>query len=257
MVHAFRAHDRETARFQARADVARRAEIRSVTVQAQLTLFVEMIAVVGGLVVLVVAAHHVSTGGMTLGAVVAFLGSLGSLYDPARELGQIASRFQRAAAGVHRVADLLDTRGTVTERVDAVTPRSTGRIEFRDVHFAYPRGADVLNGVSFTVEPGEIVAIVGASGSGKSTLVRLLLRFHDVGAGAVLVDGHDVRDLTLASLRANMAVAFQDPYVVRGSIMDNVRYGRPGASDADVARALQTARAETFVHARRRQSEAP
>src|SRR5207249_559734 len=84
--------------------------------------------------------------------------------------------------------------------------------------------------------PGEIVAIVGASGSGKSTLVRLLLRFHDVGAGAVLVDGHDVRDLTLASLRANMAVAFQDPYVVRGSIMDNVRYGRPGASDAGVAR---------------------
>jgi len=257
MVHAFRAHDRETARFNARMDVSRRAEIRNVAVQAQLTLLVEMIAVVGGLVVLVVAAHHVSSGVMTLGAVVAFLGSLGSLYDPARELGQIASRFQRAAAGVHRVADLLDTRGTVTERVDAVTlPRSTGRIEFRDVHFAYPRGADVLNGVSFTVEPGEIVAIVGASGSGKSTLVRLLLRFHDVGAGAVLVDGHDVRDLTLASLRANMAVAFQDPYVVRGSIMDNVRYGRPGASDADVARAIQTARAETFVHARRRQSAA-
>jgi ABC-type multidrug transport system fused ATPase/permease subunit len=257
MVHAFRAHDRETARFQARADVARRAEIRSVIVQAQLTLFVEMIAVVGGLVVLVVAAHHVSTGGMTLGAVVAFLGSLGSLYEPARELGQIASRFQRAAAGAHRVADLLDTRGTVVERAGAVRLiRSAGRIEFRDVQFTYPRGGDVLNGVSFTVEPGEIVAIVGASGSGKSTLVRLLLRFHDTSAGAVLIDGEDVRDITLASLRANIAVAFQDPYVVHGSIVDNVRYGRPDASDADVARAIKAARAETFAHGYRRQSAA-
>ncbi|OLC01040.1 MAG: hypothetical protein AUH30_01085 [Candidatus Rokubacteria bacterium 13_1_40CM_68_15] len=257
MVHAFQAHAREVGRFRARSDVARRAEIRSVAVQAQLTLLVEMIAVVGGLVVLVVAAHHVSSGAMTLGAVVAFLGSLGSLYEPARDLGQIASRFQRAAAGAHRVADLLDTRGTVVERASAVTlPRSTGRIEFRDVHFAYPRGASVLNGVSFTVEPGEIVAIVGASGSGKSTLVRLLLRFHDARAGAVLIDGADVRDVTLASLRANVAVAFQDPYVVQGSIADNVRYGRPDASEADVARAVQAARAETFVHAFRRQSAA-
>jgi len=257
MVHAFRAHDRETARFQARADVARRAEIRSVTVQAQLTLLVEMIAVVGGLIVLVVAAHHVSTGSMTLGAVVAFLGSLGSLYEPARELGQIASRFQRAAAGAHRVADVLDMRGTVVERPGAVRlTRAVGRIEFRDVHFAYPRGAAVLNGVSFTVEPGEIVAIVGASGSGKSTLVRLLLRFHDTSGGAVRVDGEDVRDVTLSSLRANIAVAFQEPYVVQASIVDNVRYGRPDASDADVARAINAARAETFAHACRRQSAA-
>src|SRR5207245_10053173 len=89
-----------------------------------------------------------------------------------------------------------------------------------------------------------------------ASLVRVLLRFRVVGAGAVRVDGHGVRDLARASLRANMAVAFQDPYVVRGWIMDNVRYGRPGASDADVARAIQTARAETFVHARRRQSAA-
>jgi len=257
MVHAFRAHDRETARFQARADLARRAEIRSVTAQAHLTLLVEMLAVVGGLVVLVVAAHHVSTGSMTLGAVVAFLGSLGSLYEPARELGQIASRFQRAAAGAHRVADVLDTRGAVVERTGAVRlTRAAGRIEFRDVHFAYPRGGAVVNGVSFVVEPGEIVAIVGASGSGKPTLVRLLLRFHDTSGGAVLIDGEDVRDITLASLRANVAVAFQEPYVVQGSIVDNVRYGRPGASDADVARAINAARAETFAHAHRRRSAA-
>src|SRR5438128_9868930 len=152
MVHAFQAHAREVGRFRARSDVARRAGIRNVAVQAQLTLLVEMIAVVGGLVVLVVAAHHVSSGVMTLGAVVAFLGSLGSLYDPARELGQIASRFQRAAAGVHRVADLLDTRRTVTERIDAVTlPRSPGPIELRDVHFAYPRCPHLLDGGPFTV----------------------------------------------------------------------------------------------------------
>ena len=254
MVHAFQAHEREVERFRARSDVARKAELRSVGVQALLTLLVEMIAVVGGLVVLVVAAHHVNTGTMTLGAVVAFLGSLGSLYEPARDLGQVASRFQRAAAGAHRVADLLDARPTVNERPSAVpVPRVTGRIEFRDVHFAYPHGPEILNGVSFTIEPGEIVAVVGASGSGKSTLVRLLLRFHDPIAGAVLLDGMDVRDVTLDSLRANMAVAFQDPYVVQGSIGDNVRYGRPGAPEPEVARAVKAARADTFVHELRRQ----
>ena len=249
MVHAFQAHEREVKRFRARTDAARRTESQSVAVQALLTLLVEMIAVVGGLMVFVVAAHHVSTGAMTLGAVVAFLGSLGSLYDPARNLGQVAGRFRRAAAGAHRVTDLLDVRGTVSERSSAVpVPRVTGRIEFRDVHFAYPQGPEILRGVSFTVEPGEIVAVVGPSGSGKSTLVRLLLRFHDPIAGAVLLDGWDVRDVTLDSLRANMAVAFQDPYVVQGSVGDNVRYGRPEASAREVARALKDARADKSVH---------
>ena len=257
MIHAYQAHAREIERFRARSDAARRAELRSVALHAFLTLLIEIVAVAGGLVVLGVAAYHVQSGMMTLGAVVAFLGSLGSLYEPARDLGQLASRFQRAAAGAHRVADLLDARGAVTQCTNAVRmARARGQIEFRDVRFAYPHGSLVLDRVSFTIAPGEIVAVVGPSGSGKSTLVRLLLRFSDPVSGGVFVDGADLREVTFTSLRANIAVAFQEPFLVQGSIADNVRYGRPDASDAEVAAAMRAAGADEFVHGLRRGSAA-
>jgi len=250
LVHAFGTQTYETARFARRCESARRAELRTVARHAWLSLLMETAATVGGLVVLAVGAYEIRSGAMTLGAVVAFLGSVRSLYDPIRGLGQAWTRFQRAAIGGDRVATLLDTPSGVEERPSArPLVRVTGAIEWRGVSFAYPRGGKVLDGVSLRIEPGETVAVVGPSGSGKSTLVRLLLRLYDPSGGAVLVDGTDVRDVTLASLRRAIAVVLQEPFVFRGTIADNIRYGRPDAPEQAVAAAARAAHAHRFTQA--------
>jgi ATP-binding cassette, subfamily B, bacterial len=258
LVHAFGTQAHETARFARRCESARRAELRTVARQAWLSLLIETAATVGGLVVLAVGAYEIRSGAMTLGAVVAFLGSVRSLYDPIRGLGQASSRFQRAAAGGDRVASLLDTPSEVEERPSArPLVGVTGAIEWRGVSFAYPRGGKALDDVSLRIEPGETVAIVGPSGSGKSTLVRLLLRLYDPSSGAVLIDGTDVRDVTLASLRRAIAVVLQEPFVFRGTIADNIRYGRPDAPARAVAAAARAAHAHRFTQALGRGYGAP
>jgi subfamily B ATP-binding cassette protein MsbA len=187
---------------------------------------------------------------LTLGTLAAFLGSIGSLYGPIRGLARGTARFQRAAAGAQRVAALLDTPSLVEERAGARPLRrpARGRIEYRGVSFAYPpRGPEVLHGVDLSVEAGETVALVGPSGGGKSSLVQLLLRLYAPTAGAVLVDGQDLRDVTLASLREAVAVVFQDAYLLRGSVAANIAYGRPEADPAAVAAAARAAHADAFI----------
>ena len=258
LVHAFGTQTYETARFARRCETARRAELRTVARQAWLSLLIETAATIGGLVVLAVGAYQIRSGAMTLGAVVAFLGSVRSLYDPIRGVGQASSRFQRAAAGGDRVAGLLDTPSGVEERPSArPLVGVTGAIEWRGVSFAYPRGGKALDDVSLRIEPGETVAVVGPSGSGKSTLVRLLLRLYDPSGGAVLVDGTDVRELTLASLRHAIAVVLQEPFVFRGTIADNIRYGRPDSPAEAVAAAARAAHAHRFTQALGRGYGAP
>jgi len=241
IVYASGAQEQEAQSFTRQTGRARDADLRTVAVQAWLTVVIEAVVAIGGLAVLVLGAYEIKNGNLTLGALIAFLGSVGSLYGPARGLAKASGRFQRAAAGAQRVADLLDTPSAVTEKPNAkplVNVR--GALEFRNVSFGYSEPADVLDAVSLRVEPGETVALVGPSGAGKSTLVRLALRMHDPSAGAVLLDGTDLRDATLASLRRAAAVVFQEPYVFRGTIDDNLRYG---GFDADAQRVAEMARA--------------
>jgi ABC-type multidrug transport system fused ATPase/permease subunit len=180
----------------------------------------------------------------------AFLGAVGSLYGPARGLAKIPSRFQRAAAGAQRVADLLDTHSLVKERHGAKPlAKVAGALEFRNLRFGYTPGADVLRGISLKIAPGETVAVVGPSGSGKSTLVRLALRLYDPSAGAVLIDGTDLKDITLESLRRTVGVVFQEPYVFRGSIAENIRYGEQAAPDDRVSAAARAAHIHAFIKA--------
>ncbi|MCC6984087.1 MAG: ABC transporter ATP-binding protein, partial [Bauldia sp.] len=154
------------------------------------------------------------------------------------------------AAGAQRVSDLLDRPSLVRER-PAARPLAPvrGAVEFRNVSFRYADGETVLRDVSLRIEPGQVVAIAGASGSGKSTLVKLLLRLYDPSTGAILVDGTDLRDLTLDSLRRAVSAVFQEPYIVQGTVGENLRYGSAGASEASVLAAAEAARVHPFVAA--------
>jgi ABC-type multidrug transport system fused ATPase/permease subunit len=252
LVHAFNAEESESSAFQARVAAARRAELRTVSIQAWLSLLIEMSAASVGLLVLVVGAYQTHSGAVTVGALVAFLGSVGSLYSPIRSLANASSRFQRSAAGAQRVADLLDTPSLVIER-PAARPltRVRGALEFRNVRFAYQGGPEVIRDVSFRIEPGETVAVVGSNGSGKSTLIRLALRLVDCTNGAVLIDGQDSREITLQSLRRAVSAVFQEPHILRGSIADNIRYGNPAVSGDDFLKAAQVARVDGFAETMR------
>jgi ATP-binding cassette subfamily B protein len=157
---------------------------------------------------------------------------------------------QRAAASAGRLYEILDERPTIVDRpgaVDLVDPR--GDVEFRDVTFGYAGREPVLEHFSLHLGPGETVALVGRTGSGKSTVARLLLRFYDVDEGAVFVDGVDVRDLTLASLRHHAAVVLDEPYLFTDTIRANIAYGRPGATDDEVVAAASAAQADGFIRA--------
>jgi ABC-type multidrug transport system fused ATPase/permease subunit len=178
-----------------------------------------------------------------------FIGAVGSLYVPVRSLAKTAGRFQHAAAGAQRIADLLDTPGRVVERPGARRlDYLRGRIDFQGVAFAYPdNGKEVLRGVTLTVEPGQTLAVVGSSGSGKTSLMRLLLRQFDCDRGAILIDGHDIRDLKLSTLRSAIAPVFQDAAIFSGTIEKNIRYGAPGAPAALVADAARAAAVLAFA----------
>ena len=248
VVQAFGGEPQEASRFTAAADRARQAELRSVRVQAMMSLLIDAAASIGTLLLVVVGALETRAGSLTLGTLAAFIGSVGYLYSPIRGLGRTAARFQRAAAGAQRVATLLDVPSLVQERPGARRlGRARGLVEYQEISFGYPRGPDVLHGVSMRIEAGETVALVGPSGGGKSSLVQLLLRLYDPRAGAIRLDGHDLRDLSLNSLRGAVAVVFQDAHLLRASVGANIAYGCPEADAARVTEAAEAAHAHEFV----------
>lgn len=248
VVQAFQAEAAETSAFEVQCAAARSAELRSVAVQAWLTLLVETVGAVGGLLILAVGAYEMYGERLTVGALIAFLGSVGSLYSPISSLAKTSAQFQNAAAGAQRVVELLDTPSLVVERPHAKALTDIrGSLEFSNVRFAYPGGPEVLHGISFRVEPGETVAIVGPNGSGKSTIVQLALRLYDPSEGTVSIDGIDLREVTLASLRQAISVVFQEPNVFRGTIGENIRYGKPDASDESFAAMAQAAHVHSFA----------
>jgi ATP-binding cassette, subfamily B, bacterial len=187
-------------------------------------------------------------GTVTVGTIITFSSYVLLLQAPFRMLGFFMIMSQRAAASAGRIFEILDTPAEITDRpgaVDLVDPR--GEVHFDHVRFAYGAGAPVLDGFDLHVQPGETVAVVGATGSGKSTIARLLLRFYEVEDGAVRVDGHDVRDLTMASLRHHVGMVSDEPFLFSSSIRDNIAYARPDASDDEIESAARAANAHAFI----------
>jgi subfamily B ATP-binding cassette protein MsbA len=186
---------------------------------------------------------------ITLGAFVAFLTALFAMYTPIKRLSRVNATLQAALAAGHRVLEVLDRHDEVPERTDArVLPRMSQGVEYRGVGFRYADGhGAILRNVSFVARPGEVVAIVGTSGAGKTTLVNLLPRFYDVSEGAVLIDDHDVREATLASLRAQIGLVTQETVLFNDTVRANIAYGMDDVDEARVEAAARAAFAHDFI----------
>jgi len=251
LVQASNRQEREVARFERENRGAMAAELASTRISAAFGPVVTLIELAGALVVIGFGAGRISSGALTLGGLLAFLTFLSQLYSPIRGLAKLSNRLFSASAGAERVLEVLDARPSVVERADPVAlERARGALALEDVSYRYPDTVrDAVSGVSFAVAPGEMVAIVGASGAGKSTIAKLLVRFYDPGAGRITLDGHDLRDLRLTDLREQVALLLQETLVFHGTIRENIEYGRPGASDAEIRAAACAADADAFIRA--------
>jgi ATP-binding cassette subfamily B multidrug efflux pump len=185
---------------------------------------------------------------VSVGVIVSFLIYVRRFYEPIQGIANLYAQVQAAVAGAERVFELLDTQPEITDAPDAVRlPPIQGRVEFDHVTFSYQDEEPVLQDVSLVAEPGQTVALVGPTGVGKTTLVSLLTRFYDVDAGAIRIDGHDVRQVNHESLRRQMGIVLQDTFLFSGTVMDNIRYGWLEASDEEVIAAAQLANADQFI----------
>jgi ATP-binding cassette subfamily B protein len=248
VVKSFAAEEAQIGALARTAQRVRWATLRMLTYRARFVPLMENLPRIGEALILLYGGFLVIDGRIGPGDILVFLSYLVMLQTPFRMLGFIMMLQQRAAASAQRIYEVLDAEPEIQDRpgaVDLVDGR--GEVEFRDVHFAYPGGPPVLAGFDLHLARGEAVAVVGRTGSGKTTLAELLPRFYDVDAGQVLVDGHDVRDLTLASLRRSIGICFDEPFLFSASIHDNIAYGRVDASVDDVRRAAEVADADEFI----------
>ncbi|MGE0812130.1 MAG: ABC transporter ATP-binding protein [Vicinamibacterales bacterium] len=250
IVKAFLAEGRESEKFRAASDDLYRTNM---SVTGVLSVLPPLMEALGGLAIvgaLWYGSGQIASGRLTPGEFTSFVAALLLMYGPVKKLTRVNANLQQAAAAGERVFELLDTDTEVRERPGASDlPRFERLVEFRDVTFGYDdgHGRHVLSGVSTVVRAGQLVAIVGRSGAGKTTLVNLLPRFYDVTAGAVLVDDHDVRDVTLASLRRQIAIVTQETVLFDDTIAANIAYGMPAATQEDVERAARAAHAHEFI----------
>ena len=248
VVKAFGQERREIERFLRRSREGMAARIGLALLQGRYGLFAGLTTALGSAAVLVIGVRHVRAGALTLGQLLLVIGYVGQLYEPLKTIGRKASGLQSYLAGAERAFALLDEPPDVPERPHArPLARAAGTVTFRHVRFAYDGQHPVLRDVTFEVEAGTRVAIVGATGTGKTTLVSLLTRFYDPTAGTILLDGVDLRDYRLADLRSQFAIVLQEPVLFSTSIAENIAYGRPGASDLEIARAARAAGAHDFI----------
>ncbi len=224
------------------------ASIRQVDVRARYAPLMEALPRLGLAAVLLYGGLLALDGTVTVGTIVAFSTYVVLLQAPFRVLGFMLLLGQRAAASADRIYEILDAEPDIVDRpgaVDLVEPR--GAVAFDDVTFRYGEAGPVLEHLDLRLAPGETVALIGRTGSGKSTIARLVPRFYDVSSGTVRVDGHDVRDLTVRSLRAAVGLVLDEPFLFSASVRENIAYGRPDASDEEVRAAARAAGAEAFI----------
>ncbi|MBT2901027.1 ABC transporter ATP-binding protein [Streptomyces sp. McG3] len=247
VVKGFGQEDQETGKLR---EVGRRlfaGRLRTIRLNSRYTPALQAVPALGQVAMLALGGWLATRGEITLGTFVAFSTYLAQLVGPVRMLAMVLTVGQQARAGVERVLELIDTEPSMRDGTKELPADAPAGIEFDDVRFGYDKERPVLDGFSLTVEPGETVAVVGASGSGKSTVSLLLPRFYDVSHGAVLIGGHDVRELTQASLRSAIGLVPEDSFLFSDTIRANIAYGLPDATREQIEQAARAAQADRFI----------
>jgi ABC-type multidrug transport system fused ATPase/permease subunit len=240
--------DRNRAEFDELNSYNRDTNLEASRVAAFVLPLVEVVAAVAIALVIIFGGLQVAQGHLMIGVLVAFTLYINRFFDPIRDLSQQYTQLQRSGVAAERIFQILDVPVEIQDRPAALTlPQLRGDVEFRDVVFGYSPGHPVLHSLNLRISEGQTTAIVGPTGAGKSTLAGLLSRFYDVQQGAVLVDGYDVRDVTQSSLRRQIGVVLQEPFLFTGSIRENIRYGRLAASDEEVVAAAQAVGAHDLI----------
>ena len=248
IIKAFTMEEQEKDRFRQQNEANFQANLRSAKASSLLTPLVEFFFLLAIVVVLWYGGREVILGKLTIGELIAFFGYIAMITAPITRMTQQFSLFQQSFAAADRVFEILDQEPEIKEAPGAVVlPKIRGEVVFSGVSFAYPKGEVVLSDINLEVQPGEIVALVGPSGAGKTSLVNLIPRFYDPIAGSIYIDGHDIREIRLSSLREQIGLVPQDPILFGVSIKENISYGRVDATEEEVIAAAKAANAHDFI----------
>ncbi|MBR1647458.1 MAG: ABC transporter ATP-binding protein [Selenomonadaceae bacterium] len=248
VVKSFVREDYEIERFKVENELNFKATIDNVKISSLLTPTVEFLAAVAVTFIVWFGGYEVVNGIMSAGALVAFLTYAVNLANPVKRLSRIYGKIQKAMAAIDRIFGVLDMPETVNDKPDAITlPKVHGQVSVKNVTFSYDDVHNALENVSFDVQPGQMIAFVGPSGAGKSTIANLIPRFYDVATGAIEIDGHDIRDVTVHSLREQIGIVPQETLLFSTTVMENIRYGRLDATDDEVIAAAKAANADIFI----------
>jgi len=248
IVQGLAQEDQQDERFQLQAASGQQASLESVRYQARVAPMVDVLAAGGLVMVMYYGATRVMAGALSTGDVIVFFAYVTNLYSPMKALSKLSYALGKAGVGAERVAEVMYQRSEVTDRENAVEANGfLGRIEFRNLAFEYEHGQPILSEINLTIAPGETVAIVGTTGAGKSTLVSLVPRFYDPTGGVVLLDGNDIRNFRVQSLREQMSLVLQDALLFSGTVRENIAFGHPEATDEEVAGAAVLANAAEFI----------
>ncbi len=249
-IKSFTAEDRELARVRDESQAYRDVNGRAIALSSAFSPLIRMAIVIGFVATLVVGGELVLAGTLTVGAYSVLVFITQRLLWPLTRLGTLFDQYQRAMASTTRILDLLDTGTTLPDGERPLPTASVkGAVRFEGVDFAYSAGPPVLHKLDLDIAAGQTVAIVGATGAGKSSVIKLLLRFYDPTGGRITIDGHDLRTLQKTDLRAAIGLVSQDVFLFHGTVRENIAYGRPDASDAEIEAAAQAAEALDFIRA--------
>jgi ATP-binding cassette subfamily B protein/subfamily B ATP-binding cassette protein MsbA len=248
-IKAFTREEIEAANIWSRIVRYRDSLLRALRLMAVFHPFVEFASALGTIVLIYFGGRMVLNRTLPIADLVAYFLYLEMLYQPVRVLSNVWESVQQAMAGAERVAELLDEEPDVTVRPGAMTlpGRAMGALHLRDVGFRYAVGDRVLNGINLDIRPGTVTALVGPTGVGKTTLAMLIPRFYDVCRGSITLDGHDLRDLTLESLRRQISIVLQDVFLFHGTVRENILFGRPDATEAEMIEAAHVANAHEYI----------